>query len=114
MDKRRVFIVGDSLFAETLTRTLTSSGTVEVIGTAPSIAGVSAALKTQFADALIVAEIKESASAELAPLLAANPDLPILRADLNTDNIQVITSHRIGARTADLLAALAELPKRKK
>lgn len=109
-----MFIVGDSLFAETLTRTLTSSGMVEVIGSAPSLAEKSAARAAQRADALIVAEIKESAAAELVHLLAVNPDLPILRADLNTDTIQVITSHRIGARTADLLAALAKLPKRKK
>ncbi len=114
MHKRQVFIVGDSLFAETLTRTLTDSGKVQVVGAAPSLADDSAARAAEQADALIIAEIKEGANAELAKLLAANPDLPILRADLNTTTIQVITSHRIDARTTDLLAALTQLPKRKK
>lgn len=114
MAKRRVFIIGDTLFAETLTRTLANSGSVKVIGTACCIADAFAVLKTQIVDALIVTEINANVTTELAQLLAAFPDLPILRADLNTDNIQIITSHQINARRADLLAALADLPKRKR
>ena len=37
----------------------------------------------------------------------------LIRADLNTDSVQVITSQRVSARPSDLLAAIAALPVRR-
>lgn len=113
MKIRRLFIVGDSLFAETLTQTLSRAASVRVIGSAPSPAEALPMLSNCPADAVIMAGENEMSTAAFGQLLAAYPDLPIICADLSLDSVQVITNHRIGTRASDLLAAVAELPKRR-
>ena len=113
MEARRVFIVGNSLFAESLARTL-ASATVEVSGSAPTPEAAIPMIKAQCPDAVIVANAsaEETPPAIFGQFLAAYPDLPIIYADLSADNVQVITSQRVGTRSSDLLAAIAALPKR--
>ncbi len=112
-EAHRVFIVGDSLFAETLTQMLTGSETAAVVGVAPTIEQALPLLQTQTPDAVIVAGPDMGGPATVNPLLAANPDLSIICADLNADYWQGITSQRISAPRADLLAAIQALPKRR-
>jgi hypothetical protein len=50
---------------------------------------------------------------DLCPLLLAYPDLPILCADLQADDLRIIRSQRVGARIDDLLAAIQALPTRR-
>ena len=115
MDGRRVFIVGDSLLAEGLAQMLASYagvGEVEVIGSAPTLEAALPLLKVKRPDVVIVAGTDEAATAIFGPLLTTHSDLPIIRADLSAHTVQVITSHRVEARTSDLLAAIVALPKR--
>lgn len=115
MDGRRVFIVGDSLLAEGLAQMLASYagvGAVEVIGSAPTLEVALPLLKVKRPDVVIVAGTDEAATTIFGPLLTTHSDLPIIRADPNADKVQVITSQRIDARSSDLLAAIAALPKR--
>jgi len=109
---RRVFVVGDSLFAETLTQMLTKTGNVHVIGSAPTPDTAVSLLADCQPDAVIMAGDGEMATPAFGQLLSAYPDLPMIYADLSKDNVQVITSHSIGTRTADLLAAVGRLPRR--
>lgn len=44
-------------------------------------------------------------------LLNQFPDIPIIKADLNQDYVQIITSRRVNARRVDLLVAIHELAK---
>ena len=111
-DTCQVFIVGDSLFAETLSQMLVSSGTVVIIGAASSPEEALPLLATARPDVVIVADTGETDRPTFDRLLATHPDLPIIRADLSQDYVQVITSQRVGARRSDLLAAIAALPKR--
>lgn len=113
VEVRKVFVVGNSLFAETLARTLTNAS-VEVTASTPTPEAALSLLKTQHPDAVIVANASadETPPAAFGQFLAAYPDLPIIYADLSTDHVQVITSQRVGARSSDLLAAIAALPKR--
>jgi DNA-binding NarL/FixJ family response regulator len=112
MERRTVIIVGDSLFAETLSQMLTQSDRAEVAACVPTLDAALANLATLQPDAVIVAVTDRTADHDYSLLIAAQPDLPIVYADVNADSVQVITSHRIGARTADLISALGELPKR--
>jgi DNA-binding NarL/FixJ family response regulator len=112
MEIRSVFVVGDSLYAETLVQVLGDSETVVVSGTAPTPEEALPLLQRQSPDAVIVAVADESVVVTFAPILIANPNLPIIHADLNTNQVQVITNQSIDARTSDLLAAIAALPKR--
>ena len=106
-----MFIVGDSLFAEALVQSLGESENVVVIGAAPTPEDALPMLKEQSPDAVIVAETNEAVVAAFTPLLIANPNLTIVHADLNTNQMQVITNHSIDARMSDLLAAIAGSPK---
>lgn len=113
MEQHTVIIVGDSVFAAALSQMLAQSEGVRVVACAPTPRAAVALITAHQPDAVIVAEADRVGAADYGHLLAVQPDLPIIRADLNADSVQVITSHRIGARPADLLTALAELPKRR-
>ena len=114
MKARRVFIVGDSLFAETLTRTLRAAGAdaIEVIGSAPTPEAALPLLKTQPADAVIVAGIGQTPAETLSQFMSEQPDLAILCADLNTNEVEVISKRRVAARSDDLIKAIRRLPAR--
>jgi hypothetical protein len=70
-------------------------------------------LKEQNLDAVIMAAADENVVVDFAPILIENPELAIIRADLSTKQMQVITNQSIDARISDLLSAIADLPKRK-
>lgn len=112
-DVHRVFIVGDSLFAETLRRTLAGSGTVTISGVASTVESAMALIgQTEQLDAVIVTGADDRFSAAFGPLFTAYPDLSFIGADLSTDSLILVTVHQIKARTADLLDAISVLPKR--
>ncbi len=110
VENRTVLIVGDSLFAETLNQMLVGTGCVTVIGAAPSVQAALLILALHRPDAVIVAGDADSAA--FAQLLDLQPDIALLRADLNDNRVQVITSQHIDASMADLLATIANLPRR--
>jgi len=113
MAARRILIIGDSLFAETLAGMLARAGDVSVVGTISSPEAALPLLEQTRPDAVIVAGIGDDPALGLGRLLAAFPDLPVICADLNADSVQVVTSHRVDARPSDLLAAIAALPTRR-
>ena len=113
MEIRNIFVVGDSLFADTLIQSLGGSENVAVVGTAPTPEYALPMLKEQNLDAVIVAVADESVVVDFTPILIANPELAIIRADLSTNQMQVIRNQSINARISDLLSAIADLPKRK-
>ena len=112
MERRTVVIVGNSLFAESLSQMLAQSDRVEVAACVPTFDAARRAIVQFQPDAVIVAVTDRAAEHDYGQLFAVQPELPIVYADVNADSVQVITSHRIGARTADLITALSELPKR--
>jgi chemotaxis response regulator CheB len=111
MELRNVFVIGDSLFAETLVQILGDSQAVKVIGTAPTPKDALPALKNQSPDAVVVAVAGDDVGVIFAPIMVAYPNLPIIHGDLSTNTMQVITNQSIDARRSNLLAAIAALPK---
>ena len=112
MQPHRVFIVGSSLFAETLAQVLEDSQTVTVVGTASTSEEALSSLESQYPDAVIFAGANEVNVSTFVPIMIAHPNLPIFHADLNTNQVQVITNQTIDARMSDLLAAIEALPRR--
>lgn len=112
MDEYRAIIVGDSLFSETLNQMLVDTGKVVIIGTSSTLEEVMPTIENLNPDVVIAAYSSETSQEYLSPFLAKYPDLPIIRADLNQNYLQVITSQRVGARGSDLMAVIATLPKR--
>lgn len=108
----RVFVIGDSLFADALICLLMSTGTVTVLGSAATTDTALALIQEQQPDALIEVGANALPPAELGQLLNTMPGFPIIRANLKTEAVQIITSQTIAARLADLLTALGELAER--
>jgi len=113
----RVFVVGDTLFAETVAQLLGHSRAVAVVGVAADVnaalAQLAAGLPNATPDVVIVLTSGANRELDPCPLLIAYPDLPILRADLNANDLRLIRSERLEARTADLIAAIQALPIRR-
>lgn len=116
MSTRRVFVVGDSLFAETVAGTLrkADADAIEMIGSAPTLEAALPLLKTHQADAVIVAAIGQTPVATLSQLMSEQPDAAILCADLNTNEVEVISKRRVAARSGDLINAIRHLPARRR
>ena len=112
MAPRRIFVVGGELFAETLAHALAESAAVEVVGVAPTPEVALPRLQAADPDGVIVAVSSEQCGQALGLILGANPDLPVIRADLDSSDVHVILSRRIGAHKSDLIVAISALPKR--
>jgi chemotaxis response regulator CheB len=111
-ETHRILLIGDSLFAESLTQLLSSSGTVTIAGAVATMQEALPLIEQCQPDAVVVADVAAPQRAHLAPLLEHYQDLPILCADLSTNYVLVITSRRIEAKRAGFLAALDALPNR--
>ncbi len=82
---RRVFIVGDSLFAETVAQLLGRSSALSMVGTAGDVTGALPLLAVCQPDLVIVLSSGDRYDLDLCPLLTDYPDLPIVRADLSAN-----------------------------
>jgi ABC-type Fe3+-citrate transport system substrate-binding protein len=105
----RVFLIGDSLFTESLAQMLSAVETVCVVNTAVSQPVETAVAQTQ-PHIIIIADTGQHKDISTT-LLSQFPDIPIINADLNRDYVQVITSRRVGTKRTDLLAAIHDLSK---
>jgi DNA-binding NarL/FixJ family response regulator len=113
MEMSRVFIVGDTLFAENLAKLLAADPTIQVTGTASSLEAALPQLKPCHPDAVIVAGVERVPDAAFARFLVENPEISILCTDLGTNDVQVVFNQRISVHNSnDLLAIIAALPKR--
>jgi hypothetical protein len=112
----KAFIVGSSLFAETVERVLSGQAepkTVMVVGRCPTLEEAMRQIPLDEPDVVIVADVDQPGFTIFGPLLALFPDLPILHADLNTNYVQLITSRSVHADRVDLVNAIVSLPKRR-
>ncbi len=112
MDAHQVFIIGDSLFAETLAKLLVNDVTIQVEEIASSLEEALPRLKANPPDVVIVAGVNRLSEAAFAHILSEIPDISILCIDLGTNDVQVVTNQRVSVHTtSDLLAVIGALPK---
>jgi len=108
-----VFIVGDTLFAETLAQMLAQDDTIQVVGNAASLQDALPALQAIQPDAVIVAGVDRLPESALSDLLSVHPDVSVICSDLSANDIQVVVNQRVHVRsTGDLLAVITALPRR--
>ena len=113
MEKRRIFIAGDTLFAEMLVSMLAENPGIEIVGVSPDLSNIQPLMNTCTPDALLYTRKAVESDSAFAQFLTHNPELPVLCADLSTNAIQIIYSRHLSIHSSnELLAALAELPKR--
>jgi DNA-binding NarL/FixJ family response regulator len=114
MKTRRVCIVGDSLFAETLGQMLAGAQAVEVVGLAATPEAALPVIEMQHPDAVIVAGVGKAPPGAVSQFLSVYPDLTVICTDLDTDEVRVISSQWVAARSDDLIKAIHHLPARRK
>ncbi len=103
----KALIIGDSLFAEAVARLLEQHDFV--IATATTVQDALQRVGESPPDlAIVIGE-----TPDLWALLRLHPDLPILRANLDADDLRLIRSERIHARVEDLLSAIQSLSMRR-
>ena len=107
---RRVLLVGDSLFADTLQQMLACSGEIEVVGVCTAPDQLAACVAAGSPDAVLVAGAAEP-DLYADAYLRLRCELPIIYAALTDDHLTVFTSRRVKAAQCHLLAAISALPK---
>jgi len=112
LHKRRVYILGNSLLTTGILSVLEEDQQFIVLGCVATVEEAQLALHNQVTDALIVIDTDDQTAVRLYPILAQDPDLPILRADISENHIRLVTSRNIEADPENLVAALAALPRR--
>ena len=113
MEARRIFIIGDTLFAETLAKLLAEDTTIQVSGTANNLDDALPRLGPCHPDAVIVAGVNRVPDAAFARFLVECPEMSILCTDLGTNDVQIVLNQRVSVHnSSDLLAIIAALPKR--
>jgi len=112
MDRRSIFVLGSSLLTAGLTRLLGKAPDVDVVGNAATAEEALPLMNGQLIDALVVMGTNDQTTERFCQILAAYPDLPVIRADISQNAIQLITSQNIEADPEALLSTIAALPKR--
>lgn len=111
MREPRVFIIGQSLFAESLTQLLSSTADVSVAGHSPTVVDAMPTFNPEAVDVVILAStIAEPIADDVDVLLAAAPHVAIISTNLDENTVQIITRQQVDARLSDLLAVLSTLP----
>ncbi len=108
-----VFIIGDSLFTETLGQLLANTADMKIVGTAPSLALARTFVAKAFPHVIIFADTSDPTQDKFGPLLSNFPDLPLISVDLSRDYVQIISSRRVSTRLDDLLAAIRNVSAKK-
>lgn len=111
MKPQRVMIVGNQLFANALRHLLTENDGIVVVDSVPSLLDCVQVMERQEVDTLIIAESLMPGDYPLCDLFKNFPDKTVVKAHLETNQLEVITQQHIKARPQDLLAMLASLPR---
>jgi DNA-binding NarL/FixJ family response regulator len=93
---------------------LSDAEAVEVVGIAPTPEAALPMIEAQHPDAVIVAGVGKAPPDAVSQFLSAYPDLTVICTDLNTDEVRVISSQWVAARSDDLIKAIHHLPARRK
>lgn len=111
MIPQRVLVVGNQLFANALTHLLAEDANLLIVDCVPSIQECFPILDSQGVDTLIIAQSLMPDDDSVCYLLSEFPDKTIIKAHLESNQMEVITRQRINARPQELLLTLASLPR---
>jgi DNA-binding NarL/FixJ family response regulator len=112
MNEHRIFVLGNSLLSTSIAGILDQSTAIEIVGSAATAEEALGKMDGAQLDALIVTGTDDKTTVRFCSILARYPDLPIIRADISQNAVQLITSQHIEADPDHLLAAIAALPRR--
>lgn len=111
MIPQRVLVVGNQLFANALSHLLATDANILIVDCVSSIQDCMQVLQSQGVDTLIIAQSLMADEDAACYLMSEFPGKTIIKAHLESNEMEVITNQRIEARPKDLLLALASLPR---
>lgn len=106
MEGIRVFLVGSSLFADSVAQMLRESETVIQVDCFSLIAEALHNIDAEPPDVLIFADVDTTIFVGDTPFLPICPDIPVICTDHQSNLLKLITSTNINARLPDLINAL--------
>ena len=107
MSLQYVLIVGNQLFANALSFLLAEDKGILVVDRVPSLKDCSRVLESQSVDTLIIAETLMSDDYSICKLLTNFPEKTIIKANLENNQLEVITHQQFNASPKDLRMVLA-------
>lgn len=111
MEGIRIFVVGNSLFADNVAQLLRASETVKQVDCFPGIADALHAIEKTPPNVLIFADVDTTILVGNTPFLPICPDIPVICTDHQSNILKLITSTHVSARLADLVNAVSVLSK---
>lgn len=108
-----VYLIGTTIFAETLRHMLEESEEIHVLGMAASLSKAAEDTKLSQADVILITEPSKDPNERILSFMESQKDIPVIYTDLQRESIQVITSVSYRARIKDLKQAILSLPKRR-
>ena len=107
-----MLIVGSQLFANALSFLLSEEKGILVVDRVSTLEDCSRVLERKTVDTLIIAETLISADYSFCRLLTNFPEKTIIKANLENNQLEVITHQQLNASPKDLRMVLAGLPQR--
>lgn len=107
MDRIKVLVLGEALPAEGIARALAGLEEILFVAQARTLMGAQHLMAEAAVDVVILIDDGRQPNTHLAPLLNLYPGLPIIRANIDSAKVQIITSRCADASLSGLIDAIA-------
>lgn len=111
MDGIRVFLVGNTLFAESVARMLQASGAFNVVERFETLPIAIAPIQISPPDVLILADVDTAASKGDTPFLPIFQDIPLICIDSDSTFMKLITTKHITSSLNNLVETISTVKK---
>jgi hypothetical protein len=111
MDGIRVFLVGNTLFAESVARLLQASGAFCAVERFETLPVAVAPIQLSPPDVLILADVNITTFRGDTPFLPICPDIPVICTDSDSTYLKLITTTYITASLSNLVGTITTVKK---
>ena len=106
MDGIRVFLIGNTLFAESVARMLQASGVFTAVERFESLPVAVSPIQVSPPDVLILADVNTTTSKGDTPFMPICPDIPVICIDSDSTFMKLITTKHITASLSNLIGTI--------
>ena len=111
MEGIRVFLIGNTLFAESVARMLQVSGAFNAVELFETLPVAAAPIQISTPDVLILADVDIAASDGDTSFLTICPDIPVICIASDSNYMKLITTTHITASLSNLIGTITNVKK---
>ena len=111
MDGIRVFLVGNTLFAESVASMLQASGVFSAVERFETLPVAISSIQLSPPTVLILADVDTTTFRGDTPFLPICPDIPVICIDINSTNLKIITTAHVNASLENLIRTITTVKK---